>query len=864
MARVRGWVRRFLPDDPSDPETWVLHRWWRALRVRYLGILLVAVAASVIYDWWLGPLILVVVGTYNRLHERHLQRSRQVPVWLPVTDVLLAAAVVAIEPGSLLPGTLVMLTAVAFATSAGSSRPTRSVTPAVAATVVGTIALAALEATGRLDEGGITAATAFAVAGAMVVLGLGSLVESEARLRRRLVGLVDQIDAVVWTRDPVSHRFTYVNGRAAGLLGFSTTEWMEDGFWVDRLHPEDRRRVLDAIAAGAGHDLAYRMVDAGGRTVHVLDRVTPITDAAGTVTELHGVTLDVTERRSIEQRSRQYADIVEHIDLPLLVTQVEEAGDAHRLALLLANPAALGLLEDPGGDVRGRPLTELVPALAPAELASRLVEVGTTGRALRLDDVRIGSGDGDDRRAVVDAFPLPGDLVAISLQDTTEVSQATQALRRQALHDALTGLPNRAQLDEVVRTEVAAAHAEGNRVALLMMDLDQFKEVNDALGHGVGDRLLVAISARLRGLLGPSAFVARLGGDEFAVVMGGPQVDEEAARSTAEVVAASLRAPFTVDDLRLQTNVSIGIALVPDHAADADELVRRADVAMYIAKRSGTGTATYRPEADSSSVARLTLIGDLRDAVPAGQLVLHYQPVVDLHRLTVVSTEALVRWEHPEHGLLMPDEFISLAALSGATRPMAHWVLREATQAAAGWRADGHDVGVAVNLSVRNLFDRDLLGVAEAALEASGLPPDQLVVELTESELMEDPSVALSQFEAFQALGVRTSVDDFGTGYSSLTYLRDLPLSELKVDRTFVGAMHQRGGAFTIVRSMIDMGHNLGLEVVAEGVEHADDVPTLARLGCDRAQGFHFARPMPYDDLRRWMDEGLEVTSRTA
>ena len=867
MARLGGWLGSLLHEDPANPDDWAFHRWWRVLRVRNLGIVLLAVAGAVLYHWWLGPLILVGVGGYNLLHEAHLRRHRRLPLWLPVSDVLLGAAVIAIEPRSLLPATLVMLTAVAFATSTGSPTSLRSVTPAVAAIVTGTVALAGLATVGGVDDAGLAAA-AFGVSGVMVLLGLGSLVDSEARLRRRLVGLVDQIDAVVWTRDPETQRFTYVNGRAEGLLGFSAQEWTEDGFWVSRLHPDDRERVLRATEAGAAHDLSYRMVDAAGRTVHVLDRVTPLTDAAGTVTELHGVTLDVTERRSIEQRSRQYSDIVEHIDLPLLVARIDgEEGAAHPV-VLLANPAAVHLLGDPTEDLRGRRLDELVPALASPELATRLVEVVTAERPLRLDDVALGCPEGDDRRAVVAAFPLPGDLLAVSLQDTTEISQATQALRRQALHDALTGLPNRAQLDEVVRTEVAAAHAEGHRLALLMMDLDQFKEVNDALGHGVGDRLLVAIAARLRSLLGPSTFVARLGGDEFAIVMGGPQVEEEAARSTAEVVAASLRAPFTVDDLRLQTNVSIGIALVPDHAGDTEELVRRADVAMYMAKRSGTGTATYRPEADSSSVARLTLIGDLRDAVPAGQLVLHYQPVIDLHSLTLVSTEALVRWQHPEHGLIMPDEFISLAALSGATRPMAHWVLREATRAAAEWQADGHAVGVAVNLSVRNLFDRDLLGVAEAALEASGLPPGDLVVELTESELMEDPSVALSQFEAFQALGVRTSVDDFGTGYSSLTYLRDLPLSELKVDRTFVGAMHQRGGAFTIVRSMIDMGHNLGLEVVAEGVEHADDVPTLARLGCDRAQGFHFARPMPHDRLRTWMDEvresGITLPSRSA
>ncbi len=851
MGRVAGRMRSLLPDDPANPEDWPFHRWWRVLRVRYLGILLVGVAAGALFHWWLAPLIILGVGAYNLLHEVHLHRHRRPPVWLPISDVLIGAGVIALEPRSLLPGTLVMLTAVAFAASSGSPTTLRSVTPAIAAIVSGTVALAGLAAVGRIDDHGASA-VAFGVSSAMVLLGLGTLVDSEARLRRRLVGLVDQIDAVVWTCDPETHRFTYVNGRAQDLLGFSPREWQEEGFWWDRLHPNDRVRVAEAMAAGKVHDLSYRMVDAHGATVHVLDRVAPVADGAGTTTELHGVTLDVTERRWIEQRSRQFADIVEHIELPLLVTRADGSPDEGRLVVLLANPAALRLLEDRAGDVRGRPLRDLLPALAP--LATRFVEVATTGRALRLDDLTLGGTGGDDRRAVIDAFPLPGGLLAISLQDTTEVSQATQALRRQALHDALTGLPNRAQLDEVMRAQVAAAQAAGHRVALLMMDLDQFKEVNDALGHGVGDRLLVAIAARLRSLLGPTTFVARLGGDEFAVLMTGPHVDEEAARSTAEVVVTSLRAPFTVDDLRLQTNVSIGIALGPDHAADTDELVRRADVAMYIAKRSGTGSATYRPEADSSSVARLTLIGDLRDAVPAGQLVLHYQPVIDLARRTVVSTEALVRWQHPEHGLIMPDEFISLAALSGATRPMAHWVLREATRAAAAWQADGHDVSVAVNLSVRNLFDRDLLGVTEAALEASGLPASQLIVELTESELMEDPSVGLAQFEAFQALGVRTSVDDFGTGYSSLTYLRDLPLSEIKVDRSFVGAMHLRGGAFTIVRSMIDMGHNLGLEVVAEGVEHDDDVPTLTRLGCDRAQGFHFARPMPYEDLRAWID----------
>jgi EAL domain-containing protein (putative c-di-GMP-specific phosphodiesterase class I) len=240
--------------------------------------------------------------------------------------------------------------------------------------------------------------------------------------------------------------------------------------------------------------------------------------------------------------------------------------------------------------------------------------------------------------------------------------------------------------------------------------------------------------------------------------------------------------------------------------------------------------------------------------VDADQLVLHYQPLLDLRDGRVRRVEALIRWEHPEHGLLMPDAFIGLAGLCGASAAIGQWVIREATRTAGAWHEAGHHVDVAVNLSVRNLFDRDLLRTVESALDAARLPEGGLFVELTESELMDDPSVALAQFRSLQALGVGTSVDDFGTGYSSLTYLRDLPLDEIKIDRSFTAALHRRGGAYTIVRSMIDLGHNLGLEVVAEGVEHADDLPTLAALGCDRVQGYHIARPMPGEAFLPWLE----------
>ncbi len=836
-------VRVIGRDVSPELERWTQDRWEQLVRVRYVGVTVLSLAASALFQWWIGPPVFVLALAANIANHRAVSRRGRPARWLPFSDMLLCLGVAALDPRATLPAMLVMATTIAFWAAAGSTLP------AAVATAVATLGLLVLDLADVIPGTGVPAVS-FGLSAGLILIGVGSLVDGEEQLRARLTGLIDDLDAVLWTKDPTTYAITYVNGRAAALLGMGPEEWRVDGFWLDHVHPEDRLRVLEetveAVDTRRDHEVTYRMIHADGSVVHVLDRVTLVLEG-GRVTELHGVTLDVTRQRSIEEQSQQYADIVEHIDLALVVVDRDDADPDGGFRIRAANPASDGFLAGPWAAAQGRLLTDELPTLGPG-VVERLRDVRDTGRPVRFDD--LSAADGEAQRSItLQGFRLPGDVVALSLQDTTKIAQAARALRRQALHDALTGLPNRASLDEHLRATVGA----GERTALLLMDLDQFKEVNDALGHGVGDRLLVALSHRIEALLRPM-FVARLGGDEFAIVISGPEIDEMAARATAETVTAAVSAPFTIDEVRLQTNVSIGIALVPDHATDADELIRRADVAMYVAKRAATGPAVYRADQDRSSVARLTLIGDLREAVTTGQLVLHYQPVLDLHTGEVTRTEALVRWEHPDHGLVMPDDFIPLAALSGATRPIARFVIREAARATAGLRAVGHDLSVAVNLSVRNLFDRDLLGELERALADAALDPQHLVIELTESEIMDDPSVALAQFRAFQALGVGTSVDDFGTGYSSLTYIRDLPLTELKIDRSFVADMHQRGGAYTIVRSMIDLGHNLGLEVVAEGVEHPDDMPTLIRLGCDRAQGYAIARPMPEAELADWLD----------
>lgn len=559
-----------------------------------------------------------------------------------------------------------------------------------------------------------------------------------------------------------------------------------------------------------------------------------------------------SDEARLEQRVNQYADIVDRIDLALLVLRLED-GDEPQLHLDGANAAVSDLVDRDLQAMVDSTLGAALPALATSHLHDQLVQVIQRGAPLRVDDLLVQPTEGEPMVVTLRAFPLTDRSAGVSLQDVTDAVAASEALRHQALYDSLTGLPNRRLLDEELHRALNADSSPGKTTALLVMDLDQFKEVNDALGHHVGDNLLRSIGERLTAEL-DHALVARLGGDEFAVVLTGLD-DGCDARGVAEHIREALAEPFLIDEVSLQSNASIGIALHPAHARDVSTLVQRADIAMYTAKRGGSGIAVYAAENDRSSVERLTLIGDLPHAAAERQFVLHYQPCIDLRSGMPVRVEALIRWQHPRLGLLCPDQFVELAELSGAIQPMTRWVIDEGLRAAAVWRGLGHDLGLAFNLSVRNLYDPELVSHLEQALAAHDLPASSLVLELTETELMDDPSLAREVFSALGELGLNTSIDDFGTGYSSLTYLRDLPLQELKVDRSFVGGMHRRSDEFTIVRSMIDLAHNLGLEVVAEGVEHEDDLHLLRRLGCDYAQGFHFSHPLPLPDLVSWLDD---------
>jgi diguanylate cyclase (GGDEF)-like protein len=443
---------------------------------------------------------------------------------------------------------------------------------------------------------------------------------------------------------------------------------------------------------------------------------------------------------------------------------------------------------------------------------------------------------------------------------------ATAALslerERQALHDSLTGLPNRKLLVQKARDAFAEAKANDTRVALFLLDLDRFKEINDTLGHHVGDALLKLVGRRLAKVVGDNVTVARLGGDEFAVLVT-EFTDEQDPLDLAQEIRGALGQPFRTEGMSFEIDGSLGIALHPQHGRDVETLLQRADVAMYVAKDRSTGIEVYSPQSDRHSTMRLGLLAELRGALSDRQLELHYQPKADLRTGDVVGVEALIRWRHPERGMVPPDDFIPLAEQTALMRHITHFVVEEALAQLARWWQEGLRVQAAVNVCARDLYDRDFSGFLRERLDHYGVPPRALMVEVTESVLMADPARAASTLLSLAAVGVGVSLDDFGTGYSSLVHLKRLPVSEVKIDRSFIMRMDVNEDDAAIVRSIIDLASVLGLRVVAEGVETRESWDRLAVFGCDAAQGWFLSKAKPADEVTDWLRtyRGLPVAA---
>jgi diguanylate cyclase len=419
--------------------------------------------------------------------------------------------------------------------------------------------------------------------------------------------------------------------------------------------------------------------------------------------------------------------------------------------------------------------------------------------------------------------------------------------KREARTDELTGLPNRRLFFERLAVCFEPSPAS-RRLAVLMIDLDRFKEINDSLGHHVGDDVLRELGPRLIAAAGSTGTVARLGGDEFGLILS-PLVDPAAATQMAERVREALQKPFELEGMSLRVDASIGIALAPDHATTPEGVLQRADVAMFAAKRAHAPWQIYSSEHDQNARERLELMEDLRDALRRREIILYYQPILDLPTGKVTGAEALARWRHPSRGILQPAAFVGLVADAGLMGPFTMSVLDQAFIQQAEWSEQGYDLGVSVNISAASLRDAELPDKVGALISTHGINPARITLELTEDSFIADPEQALLVLERLRALGVTLSIDDFGTGFSSLTYIRRLPVSELKLDRTFLTGAPRDKRAVSVIRSTVDLAHSLGLRIVAEGIENLEALALVDGLGCDAAQGYLMGRPVPAQDF---------------
>jgi diguanylate cyclase (GGDEF)-like protein/PAS domain S-box-containing protein len=515
-----------------------------------------------------------------------------------------------------------------------------------------------------------------------------------------------------------------------------------------------------------------------------------------------------------------------------------------------ANPAVIKLF--------GYPEEELVGKQADVLIATthRSAFVNYLERRLKLDIPVSGAHETMGKRKNGSLFPLEfvvssmqigtRHLFIATLRDISERKAHTDALEYQALHDALTGLPNRSLFGDRLRQALLAARRNQKMFGVLLLDLDRFKDINDALGHDRGDSLLQEVTARLRGVLRATDTIARLGGDEFAVLTTDAKHPDDVV-ATARKILAALEGPFAIADQMVETGASIGTAMYPLHGDDPSTLLRRADVAMYVAKRSGGGYAVYAPEQEAQTLRRSGLAGELRRSIPQGELVLHYQPQVTLATGAIHSVEALVRWNHPREGLMPPDRFIPMAEETGIIHPLTAWVIDSALAQLCKWLEEGLDVSVSLNVSPRNIEDHSLEEMVARALGTFKVDPQRLTLEITEGVAM--AAAAAKALHRLNEMGVRLALDDFGTGYSSLLYLMRLPVNEIKIDRSFVSALASDPDSGAIVRSAVGLGHNLGLRVVAEGLQDRAAEAILVEAGCDAAQGFLVGRPAPEREI---------------
>jgi diguanylate cyclase (GGDEF)-like protein/PAS domain S-box-containing protein len=687
---------------------------------------------------------------------------------------------------------------------------------------------------------------------------------------RRFRALVEQMPAITYVDRAGSGEPIYVSPQLEALSGVALEQWYDgsDG-WSERVHPDDRDRAVaayrEAVTSGTPYRDEYRLLDGEGNERWFDDRTVVVRDAHGAPLEIQGVIHDITDRKRAEQAlvdsearlraaEARYRTLVEQLPLAIYVNDLDEAGTP-----LYRSPATETITGRSPEEWTGSPalLAEAVHPDDRDRVLAELAAAAADGAALSTE-YRIVRPDGSivwvlDESAVVHDDDAGRACRQGYLLDMTAHRSVEEQLAHVAEHDPLTGLPNWAMFQQRVREAVGRAEAAGRGAAVLLVDLDDFKLVNDSFGHAAGDALIVEAARRLAEAVEDASAVSRLGGDEFAILLadldpGRGDGTGLAADAMAERVRAALRAPAEIAGTEIYCPASVGISLYPEDAADPAELLKRADTALFQSKAAGRdGQSRYtNPSADA--LEQMAMTARLRRAIESGRLVLHYQPLVDLASRSIVGVEALVRWQDGTR-LVMPGDFIPLAERTGLIGPLSKWVIAEACRQNRAWRDAGIDLYVSVNLPP-TFWEPTVMGEVVETIESYGLPLDRMMIELTESAFMDGPLRNEPALAEIHGRGLRLAIDDFGTGWSSLSRLNEMPATTLKIDRSFVADLTQ-GNAGGLVGAMIQMAEATGLQPVAEGIETEEQRAFLLELGCPLGQGYLFSRPVPAEALER-------------
>lgn len=683
------------------------------------------------------------------------------------------------------------------------------------------------------------------------------LLGQHRRMANQVADLVGAAPAIHWEADAATAELLTYTGRITEITGWRPEEWAA-------IHHRDLLALGDDIAALAeassqpetpgspsSREVTFktRCGRPDGTTVW-LQHLLRIPEDRDQTTVVRGVSFDVTELEESALTLRQFQDIVDRLESAVMVVKLTDLDYSPTVVVDRANPATLAVTGADPSDLVDRPLGDGLPWLAETRFPQIAAQVLTSGDPGGLSRVRCG-----ERRVDIKIFGLPDDRLAVTFTDVTETVAKEQLIREQAERDDLTGLPNRVALLDAARRAVETRQT-GDQVAILMMDLNRFKEINDTLGHASGDDFLRVVAQRLPGLVRNGDLVARIGGDEFAVLLA-EDASPEAAIGIAERIASACALPVELNGLSVAASAAIGITLAPTHGGDIETLLRRADIAMYVAKRGGRMWNIF--DSEDVSIERLTVSADIGKAITEEQFELWFQPKVAIDSGRVMGAEGLIRWRHPERGLLLPDSFLELVTLAGHDDQLTDRALRLGIQHARDCHEAGFDITVAVNVSARSLHNEGLAPTVERLLREYGVPAEQLLLEVTETEIMDDMALIAPVMRAVADLGVGVSIDDFGTGHSSLVRIRKLPVTELKIDRSFIAPLLEGGSDEAIVQSIIDLASRLGLRTVAEGVEDARVASRLAEFGCDMAQGFLWAPALRPEQFLELMANGALV-----